>query len=121
MLNLNSVMLGSSEPKALAGFYESVLGKGPDFMEANWYGFNAGSCYLTIGFHDQVSGSSTSPERIILNFETKNVKQEFERIKELGAQVIKPPYQMSEDASDSWIATFADPEGNYFQLMSPWE
>jgi len=20
-----------------------------------------------------------------------------------------------------WIATFADPDGNYFQLMSPWE
>jgi predicted enzyme related to lactoylglutathione lyase len=20
-----------------------------------------------------------------------------------------------------WIATFADPDGNYFQLMTPWE
>jgi predicted lactoylglutathione lyase len=22
---------------------------------------------------------------------------------------------------EMWIATFADPDGNYFQLMSPWE
>ncbi len=23
--------------------------------------------------------------------------------------------------TDGWIATFSDPDGNYFQLMTPWE
>ena len=54
---------------------------------------------------------------MILNFETKEVKEEFERIKETGATVIKEPYEMQ----GAWIATFADPDGNYFQLMTPWE
>ena len=56
---------------------------------------------------------SKNPARIILNFETKEVKVEFERIKAIeGTQVIKEPYQMG----SAWIATMADPDGNYFQL-----
>jgi predicted enzyme related to lactoylglutathione lyase len=31
--------------------------------------------------------------------------------------VVKEPYELQ----GMWIATFADPDGNYFQLMSPWE
>jgi predicted enzyme related to lactoylglutathione lyase len=53
----------------------------------------------------------------MLNFETSQVKEEFERIKALGAVVIAAPYQMG----GGWIATLADPDGNYFQLMSPME
>lgn len=47
-------------------------------------------------------------------------EEEFERIKKTGAKVIKEPYNPGE-APDMLIATFADPDGNYFQLMSPWE
>jgi predicted enzyme related to lactoylglutathione lyase len=36
-------------------------------------------------------------------------------MKELGAIVIRAPYEMS----GGWIATLADPDGNYFQLVSP--
>ena len=36
-------------------------------------------------------------------------------IKALGAKVIRAPYQMGE----GWIATLADPDGNFFQLMTP--
>ncbi len=114
-------MLGTEDPKALAGFYEKVLEKKPDMEEGGWYGFSTSSCFLTIGSHDKVKGQSEKPERIIMNFETKEVKQEFERIKALGATVITAPYQMGEDEKSAWIATFADPDGNYFQLMTPWE
>jgi predicted enzyme related to lactoylglutathione lyase len=51
----------------------------------------------------------------MLNFETSQVKEEFERIKALGAEVIRAPYDME----GGWIATLADPDGNYFQLVSP--
>jgi predicted enzyme related to lactoylglutathione lyase len=54
---------------------------------------------------------------MMFNFETKEVKEEFERIKETGATVVKEPYEMGEGMM---IATFSDPDGNYFQLMSPW-
>ena len=51
----------------------------------------------------------------MFNFETPQVEEEYERIKALGAVVIKEPYQIE----DAWIATLADPDGNYFKLVSP--
>ena len=49
------------------------------------------------------------------NFETAQVKEEYERIAAAGATVIREPYEME----GGWIATLADPEGNYFQLVTP--
>lgn len=120
MLNLNSVMLGSSDPKKLADFYEKVLEKKPDMVDGEWYGFSVGSAFLSMGKHDKVNGQSKNPERIIFNFETKEVQKEFDRIKALGATVIAEPYVMG-DWKEPSIATLADPDGNYFQLMHPWE
>ena len=120
MLNLNSIMIGSEKPEELAAFYEKVLQKKPDMVEGQWRGFMAGSCFLTIGFHDKVKGKVKNPERIILNFEAKDVEKEFDRIQKLGATVIAKPYHPDE-AQPMLIATFADPDGNYFQLMPPWD
>jgi predicted enzyme related to lactoylglutathione lyase len=121
MLNLNSIMIGSENSKELALFYEKVVEKKPDMVDGDWYGFSIGSTFLSIGMHDKVKGKSGNPERIILNFETKEVLKEFDRIKALGATVIASPYAMGEGENQAQIATFADPEGNYFQLMTPWE
>ena len=49
----------------------------------------------------------------------QRLKEEFDRIKKLGAEVISEPYKMGE--GNFWIATLADPDGNYFQLMTPWD
>jgi len=117
MLNLNSIMIGSQDSKALAKFYEKVFGKRADMEDGGWYGWQVGSCFFNIGEHSEVDGRAKEPQRVIVNFETKEVKKEFERIKGLGAKVIKEPYEMG----GAWIATFADPDGNYFQLMTPWE
>jgi predicted enzyme related to lactoylglutathione lyase len=121
MLNLNSIMIGTEKPEELAAFYEKILGKKPDMVEGQWFGFAVGSCFLSIGFHDKVKGKAVNPERIILNFETTEVKEEFARMKAAGATVILEPYQMGPEGNQAWIATLADPDGNYFQLMTPWE
>ena len=121
MLNLNSIMLGSDNPKALVVFYEKVLGKKPDWSEGDWGGFTCGSCFLTIGSHSKVKGKSQNPERVMLNFETIDVVEEFARIKKLGATVVAEPYNPDEKHKDMKIATFADPDGNFFQLMTPWK
>jgi predicted enzyme related to lactoylglutathione lyase len=120
MLNLNSLLVSSENPDELSDFYQKVLEKKPDMEDEDYIGFTAGNTFLSIGFHDKVTGRNPSPERIIINFETADVIKEFERIKKLGAKVIAEPYQMGEDMP-GWIATFEDPDGNYFQLMTPWE
>jgi predicted enzyme related to lactoylglutathione lyase len=50
--------------------------------------------------------------------ETADVKGEFAKMKAAGATVVKEPYQ-PEEGRDLWIATFSDPDDNYFQLASP--
>ncbi len=45
------------------------------------------------------------------------MKGDFDRLKEAGANVVAEPYRPDENA-EMWIATFADPDGNYFQLAS---
>ncbi len=120
-------MIGTAQPQVMGEFYEKVFDKKPDMQDGNWYGWMVGKTFFNVGEHSEVKGSSQEPQRVIFNFETTDVKGDFARIKALGAQVIKEPYgmtqdgQMSDAADAMWIATFADPDGNYFQLMSPWD
>lgn len=119
-LKLSSILLFSENPKALGEFYEKVLGEAPGWSDGGYIGFDTGSCYLTIGPHDKVKGKSTQPERVMLNLETDDVKREYERIKEAAdPTVIAEPYAM--DGENYWIATLADPDGNYFQLVTPFD
>ena len=117
MLNLNSVMIGTKQPKVMAAFYEKVIGKPPDMVEgeSGFYGWQVGASFLGVLDHSEMGGKTKDPGRVILNFETAQVKEEFERIKTLGGTTIRAPYEMG----NGWIATLADPDGNYFQLMTP--
>lgn len=116
-LNLNSLLISSESPEKLREFYEKLLGKKPEMDDSGYFGWLIGSTFLSFGPHDKVNGKSNNPERVMFNFETDDVKGEFKRIKDLGAEVISEPYEMG----SAWIATLADPDGNYFQLMTPWE
>jgi len=120
-MKLNGIMLGSENPKALGDFHTKVLGE-PGWQQDDWYGYEVGGGSLMIGSHSEVQGQNQTPGRIITAFETDDLQNEFTRIKEAGATVIAEPYQPSaDDNPDTWLATFADPDGNYFQLATPWE
>ncbi len=118
MLNLNSLLLFSEAPGKLVVFYRQVLAREPKWQDGEYSGFETGACALVIGPHSKVQGPSKNPERVMFNFETSDVKGEFERMKGLGAKAIAEPYHMGDD-KDFLIATLADPDGNYFQLVSP--
>jgi predicted enzyme related to lactoylglutathione lyase len=118
MLNLTTVMICSEDPEGLSAFYAKVLGE-PAWQDMGYVGWQAGNGMLLIGPHSEVKGRNDMPGRIMVNFETPDVKAEFERIKGLGAVVQHEPYQPGEATGDLWLATFEDPDGNYFQLASP--
>jgi predicted enzyme related to lactoylglutathione lyase len=117
MLTLNSVMIGTKQLKAMGAFYEGVLGEKPGMTdtEHGFYGWQLGSVHFAIMDHSEMGGKTKDPGRLMLNFETTQVKEEFERVKALGAVVIKEPYDMG----GGTIATLADPDGNYFQFVTP--
>jgi len=118
MLNLNSVMFGTKQLKVLTTFYEKVFEKPADMVdnENGFFGWQVGSAYMSVLEHSEMGGNTKDPGRVLFNFETAQVKEEFERIKAIGGvTIIREPYQMGQ----GWIATLADPDGNYFQLVTP--
>lgn len=118
MLTLGTVMVSSEEPDRLADFYTKVLGEA-GWQSEGYTGWKCGQAYFLIGPHTDVKGSNEMPGRIIFNFETDDVPGEFARIKGLGAAVQQEPYQPSAAGGEVWLATLADPDGNFFQLASP--
>ena len=85
--------------------------------DGGYTGWALGSGWLTVGPHDQVKGKNMHPGRLIWNIETKDVQGDFDRLKAAGGIVIAEPYGF--EGEEGQIATFADPDDNYFQLMSP--
>ncbi len=120
MLSFNSLLLFSEDPKKLGEFYQKVFNIDGKWEEGGWVGFQVGSGNISIGSHSEVKGKNTTPARMMFNLETANVKEEFVRIKGYGTKVIAEPYNpMGGEGEEFLVATFEDPDGNYFQLMSP--
>lgn len=121
-MNLNSILIGSEDPKRLVAYYTKLFGE-PGLLDQDFAGWQIGSGFLSVGPHDQVHGRNPQPGRLLWNIETADVQGDFERLQAAGAIVVREPYQFGgPDApadAPAWIATLADPDDNYFQLMSP--
>jgi predicted enzyme related to lactoylglutathione lyase len=120
-MDFNSILIGSEDPGRLVEYYTRVLGE-PGFTDGDYTGWQIGSGWVTVGPHSQVKGKNAYPGRIIWNIESDDVQADFERMKAAGAIVIVEPYEFEAEATGNpRIATLADPDDNYFQLMSPIE
>jgi predicted enzyme related to lactoylglutathione lyase len=119
-MDFNSILIGSEDPQRLVEFYTRVLGE-PVMSDGGYTGWQLGSGFVTVGPHSEVTGRNPQPGRLIWNIETADVRGEFERMKAAGAEIVAEPYAMDDDMAVAGmaIATFADPDGNLFQLMSP--
>jgi len=119
-MNLNSVLIGSENPQRLAEYYTKLFGtpvmEGEGDTYTTWV---LGNGAVTVGPHDQVKGKNAQPGRVIWNVESDDVKGDATRFAAAGAIVVAEPYTAG-DSGDYWIATFADPDDNYFQLVSPY-
>jgi len=117
-VNFSGILIGSEDPARLAEYYTRLFGE-PGWSDFGYTGWMLGSGSITVGPHSDVRGANAQPGRIIWNIETPDVKGEFARLVAAGARVIAEPYTMDGMPDDSLIATLADPDDNYFQLMSP--
>jgi predicted enzyme related to lactoylglutathione lyase len=117
-MDLNSILIGSEDPGRLVTYYTKLFGE-PGWSQGGYTGWTLGSGGLMVGPHDEVKGSNAEPGRLIWNIQTPEVRREFERMTSAGGTVIREPYNPGGDASDMLLCTFADPDGNYFQLASP--
>lgn len=116
-MNFNNILIGSDNPQALVDYYTKVLGE-PAMSEGGYTGWRVGSGFVSVGPHSEVHGKNAAPGRLIWNIESPDVRGDFERMKAAGAIVIREPYEFEQSPGYS-IATLADPDDNYFQLVSP--
>ena len=116
-MNFNNILIGSDDPERLAAYYTNVLGA-PTWSDGGYTVWQIGAGFVAVGPHSEVHGKNPQPGRLIWNIESTDVRGDFERMKVAGAIVIREPYGF-EGMPDTTIATLADPDDNYFQLMSP--
>jgi predicted enzyme related to lactoylglutathione lyase len=93
MLNLNSILVGTQRLEDLADFYAQMIGRPADMgdVEQGFQGWQVGSAHFSVLAHSGVQGGAKDAGRVTFTFETPQVQEEFERIRELGAQVIREP------------------------------
>lgn len=118
-MRLTNVMIGTDDPERLGAYYTALFGE-PRWNDGGFRGWElGGGSGFAVGPHDQVSGRNAQPGRIIWNLETDDVQGDFKRLADAGGTVVQEPYEAGGEGSGMWIATFADPDDNYFQLVTP--
>lgn len=117
---LEAVLLSSESAKKLAKFYREVVGlKQGMVMELGnkgeeGYEFPLKGAGLYILDHAKVKGQNKQPERVMFNLEVSDIEKEVKRLKKAK---VKPTQDIYHVEGYGLIATFADPDGNYFQLV----
>ena len=92
-MNLNSILIGSENPRQLADYYTKLFGK-PGWDDGGYVGWLIGSGGLTVGPHSEVHGTNPEPGRLIFNIETPDVKGDFATFKAAGATVVARAVQL---------------------------
>lgn len=117
-MNLSGLLIGTDNTQRMRDYYTKLFGK-PNWDGDGFFGWMIGKGSVTIGAHDQVKGKNPTPGRVIWNLESADVKGDFAKLKAAGATVVKEPYELGMGDQKAWVATLADPDNNYFQLISP--
>ena len=108
-----AVMRHSAEPERLKSFMRDVVGLSDNHPELG-NPFIAGGTSIYIGAHSDITGPAQEPARVMLNFFVGDLAAEQKRIEGHGVNFIRTA------GREYWggvISTFADPDGNYLQLI----
>lgn len=117
--NFESIKVGSANATKLAKFYQKKVGLKQSWdavmgEDMNVYGFGIGKIDLVILDDPKIKGKSKEGGRIMFNLEVDNIKKEFAKLKKAGVKVVQDIYHIEEYG---YVATFADLDGNHFQLV----
>lgn len=121
ILGLESLLIGSKSAKKLAAFYRDIVGLKVAFEgvmgenDEEYYELKTGKGpSIGVMDHSKVKGKNQNPEQVIFNLEVDDIKKEVARLKRAKAKLIQDTYHVE---GYGYIATFADVDGNYFQLV----
>jgi predicted enzyme related to lactoylglutathione lyase len=107
------IIINSPDPARLFAFYRDTVGL-PLRPEMGEHALAAAGAGVTFDTHDQVGAAAREPARILLNLFVEDAAAERRRMEAQGVTFIR------KEGKESWggiISTFADPDGNYVQLI----
>ena len=109
------ININSEHPERLLAFYRDVVGL-PAHSDPNREStlMVYGGTELVFDGHSKVRGQAPQPERVLLNFFVEDLTAEQKRLEAAGVKFIRST------GKEYWggvISTFADPDGNYLQLI----
>jgi predicted enzyme related to lactoylglutathione lyase len=108
-LEPRSFLLGTTRPAELRDWYRKALA--PDHEGDGAFDF--GGFLLIIDRRDDVDAKNAQPGRMILNFHVDDFDAVEARLRALDVEWIAP----AEERPAGRFATFADPDGNYLQII----
>lgn len=117
---LEAVLLSTENAKKLAKFYQEVVGLkmgavmeiGDKGEEAYDFSLTGGALYIMD--HSDIKGKSKQPARVMFNLEVSDIEKEVARMKRAKVKPVQDIYHVQ---GYGLIATFEDPDGNYFQFV----
>ena len=111
-------MIFTEDVAKLAAFYRDKLGFTVDEDRGKSVLFAtpiAGGAQLAIESHSEVSGSSSEPNRIMINLRVDNCRKLYEELRARGVEFVAEPYEDPDGAYA--VATLRDLDGNTLQLV----
>ena len=111
---LVGITLWTDDLERLFHFYRDTLRLNPHSKHEDFIAFELGNIRFNIGLHNQVSGESKDPFRIMAHLGVDDIHAEHQRLLEAGTKFIRPPEL---EHWGGWVATFKDPDGNLLQML----
>ena len=117
---LEAVILSSENAKKLAEFYREKVGlvQGQEMEIGDkgekGYDFEFRGASLYILDHSDIKGKNSQGPRVMFNLEVDDIEKEAKRLNNADVKKVQDIYHVE---GYGLIATFEDPDGNYFQLV----
>ena len=117
---LEAVILSSENAKKLAEFYREKVGlvqgqeKEIGDKGEKGYDFELKGASLYILDHSDIKGKNSQGPRVMFNLEVDDIEKEAKRLNNADVKKVQDIYHVE---GYGLIATFEDPDGNYFQLV----
>ncbi|MDG1990138.1 MAG: hypothetical protein P8J51_02575 [Dehalococcoidia bacterium] len=110
---LVGVIIWTQNFDIMSKFYLNTLMLEPKTIRNDFINFKWGKMKLSLAVHEDIQGKSKDKNRIMLNFEVKNIQRIYEQLLIKKVEFIRKP----EDEGWGKVSSFLDPDENILQLL----
>ena len=121
-MNITHFCILTDDVSGLVAFYEKVFGRGPDFKDAIYAEFRTEKAKLavfSVSEHNKRAPGTAecgANRSVILEIHVRNVDEEYEKIRAMGAEIAKEPTTQPWGIRSFY---FRDPDGNLVSFYTP--